>query len=88
MHPSQKLQIGYGIMFCDIASRKYINKCMPNDVLVIIYNILKKFPYNPDEYSNLIDYDIITKGAKKKKWRNYNQGKTKYRLKQAFRYGR
>lgn len=88
MHPSEKRQIGYGIFYCDLASRKYINKPIPYDILIIIFDKLKKFKYKHKEDSKNLDYDIISKGAKKKKWKDYPQGKTKFRIKQAFRYGR
>ena len=76
----------------DLICIKRIHKSLPHNVLKDIYDILYKLQVNTKNKNCTLedDYNLISKGNVKKKWKNknYETGMTKYRIKRAFSYGR
>lgn len=75
----------------DISCRILLQKSLPNEILKMIYHKLLKIK-NIHRLKPTIedDYNIISKGNVKKKWKskNYETGFTKFRIKRAFSNGR
>ena len=76
----------------DMSCRTLIHNSLPLDVIRMIYKKLLniKSVHKHPKISLDQEYNIISKGNVKKKWksRNYETGYTKFRIKRAFSNGR
>ena len=81
------MNISKEICLCDIICRKIIKKSLPTDVLKIIrYYLVKLNTKKKDDIQNNSDYDIISKGCKKKNMNKQKHVQTKFRIKNSFRF--